>query len=86
PWAEAGWFERFRSLNKQSTAILITHRLSIAMRADLILVLHEGQLVEAGTHDELLGQGGRYAASWLAQQSAQANLAVELRLSHAVPS
>jgi ATP-binding cassette subfamily B protein len=43
------------------TAILIAHRLSTAMRADRIVVVDEGRLVETGSHDELLAQGGRYA-------------------------
>jgi ATP-binding cassette, subfamily B, bacterial len=36
------------------TTLLITHRLSQIRRADLILVLHQGELVDQGTHDELL--------------------------------
>jgi ATP-binding cassette subfamily B protein len=50
------------------TAILIAHRLSTAMRADRIGVLHAGQLVEVGSHDALLARGGRYAGlfqTWL---------------------
>ena len=44
------------------TAILIAHRLATAMRADRIAVIHDGQVVELGTHDELVARGGRYAA------------------------
>jgi ATP-binding cassette subfamily B protein len=50
------------------TAILIAHRLSTAMRADRIVVVDDGQLVEEGTHDELVRRGGRYAemyATWI---------------------
>ena len=43
------------------TAILIAHRLSTAMRADRIVVVDEGRLIESGSHDELLRLGGRYA-------------------------
>jgi len=43
------------------TAIVIAHRLSTVRRADRILCLHRGQLVEEGTHDELLARGGLYA-------------------------
>jgi len=42
------------------TAIVIAHRLSTIRRADAILVVEDGQVVERGTHDELLAAGGRY--------------------------
>jgi len=51
------------------TAIIIAHRLATAMRADRIAVIHDGRLVELGSHDELVAHGGRYAAlydTWLA--------------------
>ena len=44
------------------TAILIAHRLATAMRADRIAVIHDGRVVELGTHDDLVAAGGRYAA------------------------
>ncbi|MCX7620238.1 MAG: ABC transporter ATP-binding protein/permease [Acidimicrobiales bacterium] len=50
------------------TSIVIAHRLSTAMRADRIAVLDGGQIVEIGTHDELLALGGHYAqmyATWM---------------------
>ena len=46
------------------SAILIAHRLSTAMRADRIAVIHEGRLVELGSHDELVARGGRYSAMY----------------------
>jgi ATP-binding cassette subfamily B protein len=66
-WAEAEWFERFRALVRGRTSIIITHRLTIAMRADVIHVMRHGQVVESGTHQELLAHGGLYAQSWRVQ-------------------
>jgi ATP-binding cassette subfamily B protein len=56
------------ALMKGRTVIVIAHRLSTAERSDKVAVVDAGRLVEAGTHNELLGVGGRYAelfASWL---------------------
>jgi ATP-binding cassette subfamily B protein len=50
------------------TAIIIAHRLATAMRADRIAVVHDGHIVEIGSHDELVAAGGRYAslyATWI---------------------
>ena len=66
-WAESEWFERFRHLAGDATALIITHRLSIARRADVIHVMEHGRIVESGSHDELCARGGRYAQSWTAQ-------------------
>jgi ATP-binding cassette subfamily B protein len=46
------------------TAVLIAHRLSTAMRADRIVVVDDGRVVEVGSHDELVALGGRYAAMY----------------------
>jgi ATP-binding cassette subfamily B protein len=46
------------------TTVVIAHRLHTARRADRIAVLEGGRVVEVGSHDELLGRGGRYAAMW----------------------
>ncbi len=64
PWAEADWLERFRQLAAGRTALLITHRFTTAAHADVIYVMDNGQIVEAGSHRQLLHSGGRYAASW----------------------
>ena len=57
------------------TAILIAHRLATAMRADRIAVVHDGRIVEIGSHDELVAMGGRYAelfATWSSHTEAPA--------------
>ena len=66
-WAEAEWLERFRDLARSRTAIIITHRLTIAMRADVIHVMEHGQIVESGSHQELVARDGLYSKSWRAQ-------------------
>jgi ATP-binding cassette, subfamily B, bacterial len=69
-WAEADWFERFRRLAKDSTGVVITHRFTIAMRADVIYVLDGGRLIESGTHRDLVKSNGFYAQSWKSQLKA----------------
>ena len=54
---------------KDSTVFFITHRLSTVKNADLIVMLHEGSIVETGTHDELMQIKGRYYALFLQQES-----------------
>jgi ATP-binding cassette subfamily B protein len=54
-------------LSHERTTIVIAHRLSTIRHADRIHVLEDGRVVEAGTHDELVGRGGRYAALWAVQ-------------------
>jgi ATP-binding cassette subfamily B protein len=66
-WAENDWMNRFRSLVEGRTALIITHRFTTAMQADVIHVIHEGEIVESGSHAELVAHGGRYARSWRQQ-------------------
>jgi len=60
------------SLITNRTTVVIAHRLSTVERADRILVLHRGKIVEAGTHAELLDLKGRYWRSYQAQFGAAA--------------
>ncbi|PPS44804.1 ABC transporter ATP-binding protein [Chroococcidiopsis sp. TS-821] len=59
--AEVLIFQRFRTLSKDKMAILISHRFSTVRMADKIIVLSGGELIEQGTHEELLQAQGRYA-------------------------
>jgi ATP-binding cassette subfamily B protein len=59
--AEYEVFERFSDLTRGRTAVLISHRFSTVRMADRILVLEKGELLEIGSHEELLQKEGRYA-------------------------
>lgn len=80
PWAEHDWLERFRSLASGRTAIVITHRFTLAMQADIIHVMRAGCIVESGSHDELLNLNGFYAQSWRDQMEAGSSPKVESSL------
>lgn len=54
-------FQRFKELSDGKTAVLISHRFSSVRMADRILVLADGKVEAAGTHEELMLQSGRYA-------------------------
>ncbi len=58
----------FDSLSKDHTSLVIAHRLSTIIDADNILVMRKGEVVEQGTHTELLAQQGVYAGMWSLQQ------------------
>jgi ATP-binding cassette subfamily B protein len=59
--AETELFDRFLELTREVTTILVSHRLSSVRRADRIVVIAGGRVVEDGTHDDLMAAGGRYA-------------------------
>ncbi|MEV8372086.1 ABC transporter ATP-binding protein [Kribbella sp. NPDC056861] len=67
PEAEHALYERFAEASKETAAltggitVLVSHRFSTVRMADLIVVIDDGRLVEAGSHRELLAAGGRYA-------------------------
>lgn len=59
-------------LRESKTSLVIAHRLSTVVNADQILVMQAGQVVEAGTHQELLASNGLYASMWQLQQQSEA--------------
>ena len=66
-WAEADWMLRFRKLVAGRTALIITHRFTTALHADVIHVMNNGRIIESGSHEELLATQGRYEESWRRQ-------------------
>ncbi|MCS3665207.1 MULTISPECIES: ABC transporter ATP-binding protein [Salinibacter] len=67
-WAENRWLQSFgRLVDEGRTAFIITHRFTTAMHADIIHVMDDGEIIESGTHEELVEQEGHYASSWKAQ-------------------
>ena len=65
--AEVRIFERFRELTDDKIAIVISHRFSTVRMADQIIVLDKGEIIERGTHTELVAKGGRYATLFALQ-------------------
>ena len=61
--------EGIRHSAKGSTVFFITHRLSTVRNSDIIIMLHQGSIVEVGSHDELMGLKGRYFALYRQQES-----------------
>jgi ATP-binding cassette subfamily B protein len=61
PRAEYDIFQQFTELTKGKTTVLISHRFSTVRMADRILVMEKGELLEIGSHQELLRKNGRYA-------------------------
>ncbi len=66
--SERSVMEAIEEVSKGKTSIVIAHRLSTVVNSDRILVLEKGQIVEQGSHDELLAMGGHYSQLWAMQQ------------------
>jgi len=65
---ERAFQEELLGLAKNRTTLIIAHRLSTIIHADQILVMDHGEIVERGTHIQLLGMNGRYAEMWQMQE------------------
>ena len=64
PIAEGRMYRTIFDCCQGRTMIFISHRLSSVISADRIYLLNNGEIVQEGTHNELLGQGGLYARLW----------------------
>ena len=77
PFTEMQIQEGLDAIMSERTAIVIAHRLSTILAADRILVLADGQLVEAGNHRELLDARGLYASLYRTQFATEPEVGVE---------
>lgn len=66
--SERSVMDAIEEVSKGKTSIVIAHRLSTVVNSDRILVLEKGQIVEQGSHDQLLALGGHYSQLWALQQ------------------
>ena len=69
--SEAAILQALAELAEHHTSLVIAHRLSTIIDADKILVMHQGAVAEAGTHQQLLAKQGLYAQLWAKQQEAK---------------
>jgi ATP-binding cassette, subfamily B, bacterial len=69
PATEAAVEQALAAVVEGRTVIIIAHRLSTAERADRVVVMHNGRVVETASHDELVAQGERYARLWASWQA-----------------
>ena len=67
PLAEADVFQKYLDMAQDKTVIMVTHRISVASLAERIVVFAHGKIVEDGSHEQLLEQGGEYARLYKAQ-------------------
>ena len=61
--------DNLRETMQECTVFFITHRLTTIRRADMIVMMHDGAIVETGTHDELMQLKGRYYALYRQQEA-----------------
>lgn len=67
PLMEYEILNRFIKIAETRTAVIISHRIGICTAADRVIVMKDGEIVESGTHEELVKAGGEYSRMWQAQ-------------------
>jgi len=72
---------RLKKLDNKATTFIISHRLTTLVEADVILVLDQGEVVQQGTHQELIEQEGLYKRVWSIQNSLELELSLKEKLS-----
>jgi len=68
PLEETAIYKKFAKLAMEKTAIIVTHRLGSAKLADRIIVMKDGEIVQIGTHSELINTKGEYQKLYSAQE------------------
>lgn len=69
PYAEQQAFDTFMKLGDQRTSIIVTHRLYMSKFVDRIFLVEQGEIVESGTHEELMRVDGKYKKMFNRQSS-----------------
>ncbi|MFL0803694.1 MAG: ABC transporter ATP-binding protein/permease [Agarilytica sp.] len=69
--SEQGILDAIEEISQEQTTLVIAHRLSTVVNADNIIVLDQGNIIEQGSHQELIEQKGKYAQLWQIQQAEQ---------------
>jgi ATP-binding cassette subfamily B protein len=67
PIEESQIYKKFQEISRQKTSIVTTHRLGVTRISDVIFVMKDGELIEKGSHDQLMDLGGHYAMMYKAQ-------------------
>lgn len=68
---ETDIMDNLKNVGSDHTTVIIAHRLSTVQDCDELLVMHQGRVVERGTHDELIRIGGRYTELLMMQEAAE---------------